>query len=51
MVGTAWKCLVQNWPPDSGPLGCTVTVADSWLVHAGWPLGVVVVAVLRRRDV
>jgi hypothetical protein len=32
MVVTAWKRLVHNRSPDQGSLGCTVAVADSWLM-------------------
>ncbi|MFJ1556093.1 hypothetical protein [Streptomyces mirabilis] len=32
MVAAAWKSLVHNRPPDPGSLGCTVALADSWLM-------------------
>lgn len=53
MPVTAWKRLVQNWPPDPGSLGYTATVGGSWIVYAVWPLVAVVLAVVvvRRRDV
>jgi MYXO-CTERM domain-containing protein len=53
MVASAWKRLVQNWPPDPHSLGYTATVAGSWTVYALWPLVAVLlaVAVVRRRDV
>ncbi|QIY68093.1 ABC transporter permease [Streptomyces sp. RLB1-33] len=53
MVVTAWKRLVQNWPPDPESLGYTATAAGSWIVYAVWPLVAVVLAsvVVRRRDV
>jgi ABC-type transport system involved in multi-copper enzyme maturation permease subunit len=53
MVVTAWKRLVQNWPPDPESLGYTATVTGSWIVYAVWPLVAVVLAlvVVRRRDV
>ncbi|MDF9817034.1 ABC transporter permease [Streptomyces sp. SPB162] len=53
MPVTAWKRLIQNWPPDPHSLGYTATVPDSWTVYALWPLIAVALAgtVVRRRDV
>lgn len=53
MPVTAWKRLVQNWPPDPDSLAYTATVPGSWIVYTVWPLVAVVLAVVvvRRRDV
>jgi ABC-2 type transport system permease protein len=53
MVATAWKRLVQNWPPDPAAPVLSATVPGSWSVYAVWPLVAVVLAVVvvRRRDV
>ncbi|MFB7500218.1 ABC transporter permease [Streptomyces sp. NPDC056161] len=53
MVVTAWKRLVQNWPPDPTSPVLSATVPGSWSVYAVWPLVAVVLAVVvvRRRDV
>ncbi|MCX5343970.1 ABC transporter permease [Streptomyces sp. R-74717] len=53
MPFTAWKRLVQNWPPDPDSLAFTATVPGSWVVYALWPLIAVVLAVVvvRHRDV
>ncbi|KOV60594.1 ABC transporter permease [Streptomyces sp. MMG1121] len=53
MVATAWRRLVQNWPPQPHSRMFTATVPGSWIVYGLWPLIAVVLAVLvvRRRDV
>jgi hypothetical protein len=53
MLVTAWKRLVQNWPPDPESLAYTATVPGSWTVYVLWPLIAVALAVVvvRRRDV
>ncbi|MCM2423827.1 ABC transporter permease [Streptomyces sp. RKAG293] len=53
MPVTAWKRLVQNWPPDPHSLAYTATVPGSWIVYALWPLIAVVLAVtvVGHRDV
>ncbi|MFJ9032057.1 ABC transporter permease [Streptomyces sp. NPDC102274] len=53
MPVTAWKRLVQNWPPDPESLAYTATVPGSWTVYALWPLIAVALAVVvvRHRDV
>ncbi|MFE2633860.1 hypothetical protein ACFXKX_31945 [Streptomyces scopuliridis] len=53
MPATAWKRLVQNWPPDPESLAYTATVPGSWIVYVLWPLTAVAlaVAVVRHRDV
>ncbi|NEA54649.1 ABC transporter permease [Streptomyces sp. SID13666] len=53
MPVTAWKRLVQNWPPDPHSLAYSATVPGSWTVYALWPLIAVVLAVtaVRHRDV
>ncbi|MFB6979047.1 ABC transporter permease [Streptomyces scopuliridis] len=53
MPVTAWKRLVQNWPPDPESLVYTATVPGSWIVYALWPLIAVALAVVvvRHRDV
>lgn len=53
MPVTAWKRLVQNWPPGQDSLDYAATVPDSWTVYVLWPLIAVALAVtvVRRRDV
>ncbi|WP_329127070.1 ABC transporter permease subunit [Streptomyces sp. NBC_01465] len=53
MPATAWKRLVQNWPPDPHSLAHSASVPGSWAVYALWPLIAVVLAVVvvRHRDV
>jgi ABC-2 type transport system permease protein len=53
MVVSAWKRLVQTWPPDPDSLAYTATVPGSWIVYALWPMIAVVLAVVvvRHRDV
>ncbi|MFJ1546097.1 ABC transporter permease [Streptomyces sp. NPDC088246] len=53
MPVTAWKRLVQNWPPDPDSLAYTAGVPGSWAVYALWPLIAVALAVIvvRHRDV
>jgi hypothetical protein len=53
MPVTAWRRLVQSWPPDPGSLAYTATVPGSWIVYALWPLIAVALAVVvvRHRDV
>lgn len=52
-VLTAWRRLVQNWPPDPSSNTLSATVSGSWIVYALWPLIAVALATLltRRRDV
>ncbi|MER5731819.1 ABC transporter permease [Streptomyces sp. NPDC002138] len=52
MPFTAWKRLVQNWPPDPDSLAYSATVPGSWSVYTLWPVIAVVLALLvvRRRD-
>ncbi|MFE4537650.1 ABC transporter permease [Streptomyces scopuliridis] len=53
MPVSAWRRLVQSWPPDPESLAYTATVPGSWIVYALWPLIAVAlaVAVVRHRDV
>ncbi|MFB7527397.1 ABC transporter permease [Streptomyces sp. NPDC056178] len=53
MPVTAWRRLVQNWPPDPESLAYTATVPGSWIVYILWPLIAVVLAmvVVPHRDV
>ncbi|MDJ0341027.1 ABC transporter permease [Streptomyces sp. H10-C2] len=53
MPVTAWRRLVENWPPDPDSVAFTATVPGSWIVYALWPLVAVLLAVVvvRRRDV
>ncbi|MFB6714417.1 MULTISPECIES: ABC transporter permease [unclassified Streptomyces] len=53
MPVTAWRRLVQNWPPDPESLAYTATVPGSWIVYILWPLIAVALAVVvvRHRDV
>ncbi|MFJ2566556.1 hypothetical protein ACIO02_27100 [Streptomyces sp. NPDC087568] len=53
MVLTAWRRLVQNWPPDPASPTLSATVPGSWIAYALWPLIAVALAVLvvRHRDV
>ncbi|MER8089037.1 ABC transporter permease [Streptomyces sp. NPDC058316] len=53
MPVTAWRRLVQNWPPDPESLAYTATVPGSWIVYVLWPLIAVALAVVvvRHRDV
>lgn len=51
MVRSAWGRLIQDWEPAPGDGFFHPTVTGSWVTYAAWPLVVLALAVVRRRDV